>query len=150
MSHEEPWKGSSAAARAKEALENVCSGAHLSAASEHYSPTFVDHVNDVQFHGLAGVERSVRFYRSLFSEMAITVTEQLVDGDRVVSRFVVTGTCRGRGIRFNGITISRFEHGLIVEDWSVTDSLGMIRQLGIWRTIRVALAHWRATRPVRS
>ena len=92
MSREEHWKGSSAAARAKEALENVCSGAHLSAASEHYSRTFVDHVNDVQFRGLAGVERSVRFYRSLFSEMAITVMEQLVDGDRVVSRFVVTGT----------------------------------------------------------
>ena len=41
----------------------------------------------------------------------------------------------GRRVRFNGITISRFENGLIVEDWSVTDTLGMLRQVGLWRCV---------------
>jgi hypothetical protein len=60
-----------------------------------------------------------------------------------VSRFVVTGANRGRRVRFGGITISRFEDGLIVEDWSVTDTLGLLRQLGPWRSILVGLAQWR-------
>jgi hypothetical protein len=64
--------------------------------------------------------------------MSITVEEQVVQGDRVASRFVVTGTSYGRPVRFNGITISRFDNGLIVEDWSVTDTIGMLRQLGAW------------------
>jgi predicted ester cyclase len=71
---------------------------------------------------------------------AATVEEQVVDGSRVTSRFVVTGENAGRRVRFHGITISRFdEDGLSVEDWSATDTLGLLRQLGLWRSLRVAL-----------
>jgi len=68
----------------------------------------------------------------------------------VTSRFVVTGARRGKRVRFNGITISRFENGRIVEDWSVTDTLGMLRQLGLWRSVLVGLAQLRSggTTPV--
>jgi hypothetical protein len=48
-------------------------------------------------------------------------------------------TSYGRRVRFNGITISRFENGLIVEDWSVTDTLGMLRQLGLARSLLVGV-----------
>jgi hypothetical protein len=71
--------------------------------------------------------------------MSIRVEEQVVAGDRVTSRFVVSGTSYGRRVRFNGITISRFENGLIVEDWSVTDTLGMLRQLGLARSLLVGV-----------
>ena len=64
----------------------------------------------------------------------MAVEEQFRDGDRVTSRFVVSGNSLGKSVRFNGITISRFKDGLIVEDWSVTDTLGMLRQLGAWRS----------------
>ena len=124
---------------ARRALERVCSGAGLDPASRYYSPSFVDHVNELEFRGLAGAERSVNLYRALLDDLAIQVQEQVIDGDRVVSRFVVTGTCLSRQVRFNGITISRFEHGLILEDWSVTDTLGMLRQLGLARSVLVGL-----------
>ena len=125
------------AERAKGALERVCSGAGLEPAARYYSPTFVDHVNELEFRGLAGAERSVTLYRKLLADMTITVAEQLVEGDRVTSRFVVSGTSFRRRVTFNGITISRFENGLIVEDWSVTDTLGMLRQLGLLRSLLV-------------
>jgi len=124
---------------ARRALERVCSGAGLEPASRYYSSSFVDHVNDIEFRGLAGAERSVNLYRALLDDLAIQVLEQVIDGDRVVSRFVVTGTCLARRVSFNGITISRFEHGLILEDWSVTDTLGMLRQLGVARSVLVGL-----------
>jgi predicted ester cyclase len=125
------------AENAKLALERVCSGAGLDPASRYYSPSFVDHVNDLEFHGLAGAEQSVSLYRKLLTDMTITVEEQVVAGDRVASRFVVSGSSHGRRVRFGGITISRFENGLIVEDWSVTDTLGMLRQLGLVRSLLV-------------
>src|SRR5690349_6392738 len=111
------------ASRAKGALERVCSGAGLDPASHYYSPDFVDHVNDLQFYGLAGTQQSVEMYTRVLSDIRITVEEQLHDGNRVTSRFMVTGINHGRRVQFNGITMSRFENGLIVEDWSVTDTL---------------------------
>jgi predicted ester cyclase len=130
--------------RAKAALERVCSGACLSEAGQFYGAAFTDHVNDLEFRGLKGVEQSVSLYRTVFSDLAITVEDQTVAGEQVTSRFVVEGTCRGRRVRFNGITISRFVDGMIVEDWSVTDALAMLRQLGPWRSIVVGLSQWRA------
>lgn len=124
---------------ARRALERVCSGAGLDPASRYYSPSFVDHVNDLEFRGLAGAERSVEIYRAVLDDLEIQVQEQVIEDERVTSRFVVSGTCLGRRVRFNGITISRFENGLIVEDWSVTDTLGMLRQLGLPRSVVVGV-----------
>jgi predicted ester cyclase len=132
---------------ARRALESVCSGAERESAARYYSADFVDHVNDLELHGLEGVQRSVDLYTSLLDDLEVVVEDQLVDGNRVTSRFVVTGTNRGRRVRFHGITISRFENGRIVEDWSVTDTLGMLRQLGLRRSLAVGLAYWRAHRP---
>lgn len=137
------------AARARGALERVCSGKGLDPASRYYATTFVDHVNDREFRGLEGTRRSIELYRSVLADLDVEVEEQVVDGDRVTSRFVVTGRCGSRRVRFNGITISRFEDGMIVEDWSVTDTLGLLRQVGPLRSLRLALRTWRSMKATR-
>ena len=137
------------AARAMGALERVCSGAGLDPASRYYAPTFVDHVNDLVFRGLAGTAQSVGLYKRVLDDLAVTVKEQVVEGDRVTSRFVVRGTHRGRRVEFGGITISRFDSGLIVEDWSVVDTLSMLRQIGPLGAARLAIAQWRTMRRAR-
>lgn len=135
------------ATRARAALERVCSGAGLDDPACYYSPTFRDHVNDIELHGFAGVRNSVDSYKAALSGINIVVEEHLMDGNRVTSRFVVHGECFGKRVRINGITISRFDdQGLIAEDWSVTDSLGLLRQVGIWRSILVGIRQWRAAR----
>jgi predicted ester cyclase len=129
---------------AKGALEQVCSGARLDCLAQYYSSRFVDHVNDSEFHGHAGVQTSVDQYRKILSDITISVVDQVIEGQRVVSRFVVSGAAHGRPVRFNGITISHLEDGLVVEDWSVTDTLGMLRQLGLGRLILVMVRSlWR-------
>jgi predicted ester cyclase len=135
--------GTDLAANAKGALEQVCSGKGLASASRYYGREFVDHVNAVQFLGLEGVRQSVELYTKVLSDLDVVVEEQLTDGDRVTSRFVVSGNSCGKRVRFNGMTISRFKDGLIVEDWSVTDTLGMLRQLGVWRSVLVGLRQWK-------
>jgi hypothetical protein len=135
------------AERAKQALERICSGAGLDPPSRYYSPSFVDHVNGLVLRGLEGVDASVALYKQALNDLTIDVQEQWVTGDRVTSRFVVTGTSYGRRVRFTGITISRFENGLIVEDWSVTDTFGMLRQLGLWRALVIGLRSRKRPRP---
>lgn len=66
--------------------------------------------------------------------------DQIVEGDRVVSRWTAEGTNRGKHIRLPGITISQIADGKIVEDWTSSDNLALLRQLGLWRTVLLGVA----------
>jgi predicted ester cyclase len=128
---------------AREAIESVCAG-DLSRVAEFYDPAFHDHVNTMEFHGHDGVRRSVSLYRRLFADLQFKVEEQVTEGDRVASRWTLRGTNRGRRVELRGITISRIVDGRIVEDWGSTDSVELVRQLGIWRTLVMCVTEWRA------
>jgi predicted ester cyclase len=126
---------------AREAIVNVCSGKRLAAAGDYYSPDFVDHVNAMTFHGLEGVRRSVALYRELFPDLRFVVEEQVSEGSRVVSRWTLHGTHKARAVRLTGITISRFEGGRIIEEWGATDTVALIRQLRMWRSLLLLVRH---------
>jgi predicted ester cyclase len=111
-----------------------------------YAEDFVDHVGRLEYRGLEGVERSTALYRTLIDDLAFEVLDQVADADRVASRFVVTGSNRGRRLRLEGITLSRLRNGRIVEDWSGFDSLELLRQLGLLRTALAAPRMLRALR----
>jgi hypothetical protein len=127
------------AAQARQAIEIVCSG-DLSRMEEFFSPDFVDHVNDMTFYGYEGGRESVAFYLAVFKNLRMGVEEQLTDGNRVASRWVLTGTYRGRAITLRGITISRFDgDGRTLEDHGHTDTIAVVRQLGVMRTLILGL-----------
>lgn len=119
---------------ARNATERVCARGDFAAAPNYYNPRFVDHVNDLNYSGLEGVRQSVSLYRLVLPDLSMSV-----DGNRVVSRWTAEGTSRGRRVRIWGITISHLDDGLIVEDWSASDNLGLVRQLGPWRAAMVGL-----------
>jgi predicted ester cyclase len=130
------------AERAREAIENVCAG-DLSRIAEFYDPAFHDHVNSMEFHGHDGVRRSVSLYRRLFADLRFEVDEQVCEGDRVASRWTLHGSNRGREVSLSGITISRLVDGRIVEDWGSTDSIELVRQLGVWRSLLICVTERR-------
>jgi predicted ester cyclase len=134
------------AALARQALEQVCARGDLELAQECYAPDFVDHVNALDLHGHEGIRRSTGLYRALFDDLRIRVVDQIAEGDRVVSRWVMTGSNRGRPAELSGITISRMEAGRIVEDWTALDGLELLRQLGLVRTVLAASRLLRAMR----
>jgi predicted ester cyclase len=131
---------------ARMALEQVCARGDLELAGECYAPDFVDHVNALDFHGQEGIRRSTDLYRGLFDDLRIRVLDQITEGDRVVSRWIMNGSNRGRPAELSGITISRMEAGRIVEDWSALDSLELLRRLGLVRTLLAAPRLLRAMR----
>ncbi len=124
---------------ARRALEEVCALGDFAKAEQFYSPAFHDRVNALEFHGLDGVRKSVSLYRSVFPDLTIEVKDQVVDDDRVASRWVARGTNRGRAATLTGITISRVRNGKIVEDWTVTDTAGLLRQLGPLRVMAIGV-----------
>jgi len=133
---------------ARHALEAVCSGSDPSAAIGVYSPDFRDHVNARDYSGNDGIRQSLALYQLVFSDgdLRIRVEDQVGEGDRVASRWVAEGHNRGRRIRIWGIVISRIEYGEIVEDWAASDSLDLVRQLGLWRTLQLGIGWLRSAR----
>jgi predicted ester cyclase len=124
---------------ARGAIEIVCSG-DLSRMQEFYDPAFVDHVNDTTLHGYEGGRESVGFYRAIFKDLRMGVDDQVTEGDRVTSRWVLNGTYHGRHVTLRGITISRFgEDGRILEDHAHSDTISLARQLGVFRTLLLAV-----------
>ena len=119
----------------------MCSGRELQSVAEVYHPQFVDHVNALEYRGLDGARKSVAVYRELFPDLRFVVDEQVSEGERVVSRWKLTGTHRGRSVRLWGIVISRFSEGKIVEDWAASDTLTLVRQLGVWRSLLLLVKH---------
>ena len=127
------------ALHARTALEQVCARGDLARARELYADDFIDHVNALEFRGQEGIARSVALYRAIFPDLRIDVVDQLVEDDRVASRWVLRGTHRGRPVTLPGITISRFADARIAEDWTTSDNLALLRQLGLRRGLALGV-----------
>lgn len=135
-------------ALARHALENVCSTADPGRAVGVYSVEFLDHVNARDYSGHEGIRESLGLYQLLFRDrdLRIKVEDQVAEGDRVVSRWVAEGHNRGRPLRLWGITISHIADGEIVEDWSASDNLDVLRQLGLRRLLLLGVDWLRSRR----
>lgn len=126
---------------ARRALEDVCSGKNLGGIPDVYHPDFVDHVNALEYRGHEGARRSVALYLELFPDLRFVVNEQVSEDDRVASRWTLHGTHRGRPVTLRGIVISRFQDGRIIEDWAASDTIEIVRQLGVWRSLLLLIQH---------
>jgi predicted ester cyclase len=80
-----------------------------------------------------------------FPDMKITVDDVISEGDKVVTRWTMTGTHKGlarhsrlgevkptgRAVKVQGITIHEIQNGVIVNTWGVTAKLEALEQLGL-------------------
>ncbi len=127
--------------RVKAFIDRVLTGGDLPATAEYFA---VDMVEEVPFPGqgpgLAGLEQTLGQLRTAFPDSTWTVEEQVAEGDKVVSRFVWTGTHQGdflgipathRPINVWGMVIDRFVGDKIVSTRLIMDTFGMMVQLGV-------------------
>jgi len=77
--------------------------------------------------------------RTTFPDLRLTISDLVVEGEKVVVRWLMQGTDlggyeqhapTGRSMRLSGITMMRIEGQQIVEEWNEVDIAGMLRQLG--------------------
>jgi predicted ester cyclase len=80
-----------------------------------------------------------RLHRAI-PDLHITIEDLIEDGDKVVSRNMVTGTHRGdymgipptgKSVTYNEIFILRFTGGRIAETWGIVDVFSQMKQLGV-------------------
>jgi predicted ester cyclase len=103
----------------------------------------VDHnaVIFMQPEGPGGVDEGIRMLLAGFPDLEIRVDEVVAEADRVVARFVLSGTNTGeyrgfpaptnRHFENEGIAIFRIHDGKVAEIRGTADRLSMLVQLGI-------------------
>ena len=89
--------------------------------------------------GLEGLKDVLRGFRAGFPDIHFAIEEQIVEGDKVLSRFEWTGTHRGeflgvpatgRPVKVWGMVVDRLVDGKIKETRIIMDALGLMMQLG--------------------
>ena len=108
---------------------------------EYYAEDYVDHNPPPGVPGTReGLKQQLQMFRAAFPDMQARIDELIEAGDRVVVRYTVSGTHSGDGmgipptgkpVEVAGITMMRLAGGKLVEEFSVTDMLGMYQQLGL-------------------
>lgn len=94
--------------------------------------------------GTDQIKRQAQLLRGAFPDLAVTLVDQLAEGDRVCSRWSAKGTHTGelrlpgaampptgKPIAFEEIRIDRYEGGRIVESWFIPDRLSLWQSLGL-------------------
>jgi steroid delta-isomerase-like uncharacterized protein len=117
-------------------FENASSG-NFDALDDIVSQDYVLHPEEVR--GAEGLKEMVAGYREALSGLQVVVEQQFTEGDYVATRFTIRGTHdgdlmgtppTGKEVAFSGITISRCEGGRIAEEWEITDTVGLLAQIG--------------------
>ena len=111
-------------------VDEVLNGGRLEVIDELYAPE------------LAAAARSwIAPFRASFPDVHMEVVELIAEGDKVVGRFTCSATHLGTWLdqaptgrrfeRVDEVAIFRLRDGRIVHAWSLEDTLGRLRQLGL-------------------
>jgi predicted ester cyclase len=111
-------------------IDEVRNGGHLEVIDELYTPELAP-----------AVRRWITPFRASFPDVHMEVVELIAEGDTVVGRFTCSATHleqwlghlpTGRWFeRVDEVSMFRFRDGRIVHVWSLEDTLGRLRQLGL-------------------
>lgn len=121
-------------------VDEVLNRGHIDGAGRFLWEDLVQHVPfPGQGPGLSGFQDMMREARVAFPDIYWSVEEQMTDGDRVLTRFVWTGTHSGpflgiaptgRRVTVWGMVIDQIVAGRIKESRFLMDTLGLMTQLG--------------------
>ncbi len=124
-------------------VEEVFNKGKLSVIQEICLPNVLLHdpiVPNGEVRGQDGFSQYVSIFRTAFPDLNLTIEDQIVQGDEVVTRYIARGTHRGdlmgiaptgKKVTVTGMVLDRYSHGKLIESWNQTDNLGLMQQLGV-------------------
>jgi steroid delta-isomerase-like uncharacterized protein len=125
---------------ARRLFEEAWSQGKIELFDELCSERFVDHDPLLGEADLGALKDRVSTYRAAFPDLTFTIDEIFAAGDRVITRWSAVGTFENELMGFaptgekrdpiEGIGISRFEDGKVVETWTQWDTLRFMKDLG--------------------
>jgi predicted ester cyclase len=126
----------------RRAYETCVNQRQLDRASEFYAAEYMGHLGNPELpdvHGPDGYASAARVTLAAFPDIHETPEELVGEGDRVVVRHRLTGTHQapflgvqptGKKVSFVIVDFYRVADGKIVEETSIADVFGLLKQLG--------------------
>jgi steroid delta-isomerase-like uncharacterized protein len=123
--------------------DEVASQGDLAVIDDLFAPDHVNHQAEAapgEGSGPAGQRQLVTALRGAFPDLSVVVEDMIGEGDRVLARYVFSGTQdgeynglppTGRRVEVTGMAIWRIAGGQIVETWVIFDVYGLLQQLGV-------------------
>ena len=124
---------------ARSFFEDVLDKGKLEDYAKSHAPGFIAHSEGSQ----ASLEEDMtaaREQRKALPDMRVKVNHIVAEGDLVSVYWTASGTntaagwgipATGRSVSVSGMTLFRFERGLIHEEWSVFNMYSILKQLGL-------------------
>jgi predicted ester cyclase len=111
-------------------IEEVLNGGQLEVIDELYAPALA-----------RAARRWIAPFRASFPDVHMEILELIAEGEKVVGRFTCSATHQGAWLghaptgrrfeRVEEVSIFRLRDGRIIQVWSLEDTLGRLRQLGL-------------------
>jgi hypothetical protein len=121
--------------------QNKGKAATMAIMDESYATNIVYHNGTGEdVRGLKDYKQYTNEAYNAFPDLHFTIDDLIVEGDKAVVRFTMTGTHKGvimgisptnKKVTIWGIGIDRIVGGKVVESWERVDTLGLMRQLGV-------------------
>ncbi len=123
----------------RQIFEGLWTSGDLDLVDRHYAPTFVCH-NPPQSDiiGREGITEKIRQTHEVYTDLQYTVEDHISEDDRTLTRWTMRGMLRkplrgadadGQRVTITGLTLARYVDGLIEEEWTYWDQLGLQKQL---------------------
>ena len=102
------------------------------------APGAIDHSGPAPARGSDSFKDRTRALHAALSEIEVVVEDLLVDGDRMAWRWTLVArhvgpllgaAPTGRRVTLTGVNIQRISDGRIVEHWSYSDPIGLLRKM---------------------
>ena len=81
--------------------------------------------------GIEGFRKLIASLRVAIPDLRFTLEDELAEGDKVATRWVMRGTRDGKKVDVTGMDIFLISGGKIREVWVNMDSLGQAQQMGL-------------------
>jgi steroid delta-isomerase-like uncharacterized protein len=128
-------------ARIREFIDRVLTAGEVEATGDYFHSDMVEEVPfPGQGPGLDGLKETLTRIRRAFPDSQWKVEEQIAEDDKVLTRFLWSGTHQGeflgipatnRGIQVWGMVIDRFEDRKVKSTRILLDTLSMMQQFGV-------------------
>ncbi len=122
-------------------VEEVINKKNLDAVNELVAEDFVEHIPfPGQGPGREGLKHALSIFLSAFPDLQWILEEQIAEGEKVVSRFTMTGTHRGEflgiaptgnPVNVWGVVIDVVRDDKFAESRIIMDTLGLMQQIGV-------------------
>ena len=121
-------------------IKEVWNQGNLELLDELCDPNYILHDGITIIHGIEGFKHYIERDRTAFPDVHFTIEDQVVEGDKVVTRFICRGSHEGylmsiaptgKRMTVSGMILNRFVNDRLAESWINFDTFGMMRQLGV-------------------